>query len=124
MEKGTVLIVDDEFGLADVVADLLREAGHDVEIAINGRLGLHSLQTRPANLVLVDVMMPVMDGPEMVRLMREDPALAKIPVILMTALPEAIADASALPVQAVLNKPFTFAVLMATIERLLAAGQT
>ena len=121
MEKGTVLIVDDEFGLADVVADLLREAEYDVAIAINGRLGLTSLQTRRADIVLVDMMMPVMDGPEMVRLMRTDPALATIPVILMTALPEAMPSADEAPVNAMLTKPFTFADLLATIERLLPA---
>src|SRR4051812_40362155 len=86
----SVLIVDDEFGLADVTADLLTEEGYDVAIAINGKIGLESLAARRADLVLTDLMMPVMDGPEMILRMRADPKLAEIPVILMTALPEGI----------------------------------
>ena len=115
----TVLIVDDEFGLADILADLLRELGYDVEIAINGKLGLTSLHMRPASIVLVDLMMPVMDGPEMIRAMRADPALANIPIILMTALPEGIPKDDSVRSDAVLVKPFGFAELLAVMKRLL-----
>ncbi len=113
----SVLIVDDEFGLADIAADLLRDVGYDVVIAINGKAGLASLSTHPVDLVIVDLMMPVMDGPEMIARMRADPALARIPVILMTALPEAIkSDTGA---NATLVKPFGFKELLGTIDRLL-----
>jgi DNA-binding response OmpR family regulator len=115
----TVLIVDDEYGLADIIADLLRELGYDVEIAINGQLGLASLLTRPANIVVVDLMMPVMDGPEMIRRMRADPALANVPIIMMTALPEGIPDDDSVRANAVLVKPFSFTELVDVIERLL-----
>ncbi|HEY1546480.1 MAG TPA: response regulator [Kofleriaceae bacterium] len=113
----SVLIVDDEFGLADIAADLLRDVGYDVVIAINGKAGLERLKTQPVDLVLVDLMMPVMDGPEMIARMRADSALAHIPVILMTALPEAIkGDTGA---NATLVKPFGFKELLSTIDRLL-----
>lgn len=115
----SVLIVDDEFGLADVTADLLTDAGYDVAIAINGKLGLASLAARRVDLVIVDIMMPVMDGPEMIRRMRADPALATIPTILMTALPEAIPTGAAALHDAVLVKPFSFAELTQTMARLL-----
>jgi CheY-like chemotaxis protein len=114
----SVLIVDDEFGLADITADLLTEAGYDVALAINGKLGLASLATRRADLVLTDLMMPVMDGPELIRRMRADPKLAAIPIILMTALPEAVPAQGTLP-DAVLVKPFSMTELLATIHRLL-----
>jgi DNA-binding response OmpR family regulator len=113
----TVLIVDDEFGLADITADLLRDAGFDVVIAINGKAGLASLAARPAELVIVDLMMPLMDGPEMIRRMKADPALANVPVILMTALPEAVRDGTL--ADATLVKPFGLKQLLATIARLL-----
>jgi CheY-like chemotaxis protein len=113
----SVLIVDDEFGLADIAADLLRDVGYDVVIAINGRAGLARLAAHPVELVIVDLMMPVMDGPEMIAAMRADPTLAHIPVILMTALPEAIkGDVGA---NATLVKPFGFRELLETIDRLL-----
>jgi len=115
-----VLIVDDEFGLADVTADLLTEEGYDVALAINGKLGLDSLAIRRADIVLTDIMMPVMDGPELLRRIRADPRLSTIPVILMTALPEAIPDGDAALHDAVLIKPFNRNELLETMQRLLA----
>ena len=115
----SVLIVDDEFGLADITADLLTEAGYDVALAINGKLGLASLATRRADIVITDVMMPVMDGPEMIRRMRADPALSQIPAILMTALPEAVPSGASALHDAVLVKPFSIAELLDVIRRLL-----
>src|SRR5262245_57706559 len=115
----SVLIVDDEFGLADITADLLREMGYDVALAINGKLGLDSLAARPADIVLTDLMMPVMDGPEMIRRMRADPMLAAIPVVLMTALPEAIPTHEPALHDAVLVKPFSVAEVISIIRRLL-----
>ena len=114
----SVLIVDDEFGLADITADLLTEAGYEVALAINGKLGLASLTTRRTDIVLTDLMMPVMDGPEMIRRMRADPALAAIPAILMTALPEVVPAEGAMH-DALLVKPFTITELLAVIHRLL-----
>jgi len=115
----SVLIVDDEFGLADITAELLREIGYDVALAINGKLGLESLAADPADIVLTDLMMPVMDGPEMMRRMRADPSLAAIPIILMTALPEAIPVGEPGLFDAVLVKPFSLSEVVAAIQRLL-----
>jgi CheY-like chemotaxis protein len=114
----SVLIVDDEFGLADITADLLREVGYEVWLAINGKLGLEILAEHPADLVLTDLMMPVMDGPEMIRRMRADPRFAAIPVVLMTALPEAIPEGDGLH-DAVLIKPFSLAEVLGVVQRLL-----
>ncbi|HEU4728825.1 MAG TPA: response regulator [Kofleriaceae bacterium] len=119
----SVLIVDDEFGLADLTADLLREAGYEVALAINGKLGLASLANRRADIVITDLMMPVMDGPEMIRRMRADPELAAIPTILMTALPEAIPEGEAALHDAVLVKPFAIEELLQAIHRLLPPGE-
>src|ERR1043165_3775939 len=115
----SVLIVDDEFGLADITADLLTEAGYDVALAINGKLGLASLASRRADIVITDLMMPVMDGPEMIRRMRADPALSRIPAILMTALPEAVPVGPAAMHDAVLIKPYSMAERLALVRQLL-----
>jgi CheY-like chemotaxis protein len=115
----SVLIVDDEFGLADITADLLRDAGYEVALAINGQLGLDSLAAQPADIVLTDLMMPVMDGPEMIRRMRADPRFAAIPAVLMTALPEAVPSGEAAQHDAVLIKPFSLAEVLALVRRLL-----
>lgn len=116
--KPFVLIVDDEFGLAEMSADLLVEDGFEVAIAINGKLGLELMAKRPVDLVLTDLMMPIVDGPEMIRRMRADPRFAQIPVILMTALPEAIPEAGESPHDALLVKPFSIRELLETVRRL------
>ncbi|HLL23369.1 MAG TPA: response regulator [Kofleriaceae bacterium] len=113
-----ILIVDDEFGLADVTANLLVELGYEVAIAINGKLGLEYLSNRTADLVITDAMMPVMDGPEMIKEMRADPKLASIPTVLMTALPEAVPRGAAAQHDAVLLKPFALGELLELIKTL------
>jgi circadian clock protein KaiC len=121
--RESILIVDDEFALADLMAEILGERGYQTSMAINGELGLRALRERPTDLVLLDVMMPVLSGPEMRLRMREDPALAQIPVIMMTALPEAIPRNQLDPSAAVLLKPFTPAQLFEAVERTLEAGR-
>lgn len=116
--KRYILIVDDEFGLADLTAGLLTDRGYEVAIAINGKLGLASLEQRAADLVLTDLMMPILDGPEMIRRMRQEPTLARIPTILMTALPEAVPTGELGQHDALLAKPYKIAELVALIEKL------
>jgi DNA-binding response OmpR family regulator len=118
--KQRILIVDDEFGLADVVAEILAENGYEVAIAINGRLGLASVAERRPALILLDVMMPVLDGPGMLHLLRANPDHAQIPVVMMTALPEALSERDLPLYQAALFKPFTPETLLTTMKRLLA----
>jgi CheY-like chemotaxis protein len=114
-----ILIVDDEFGLADVIAEVLAEVGYDVAIAINGQLGLVSMSEVTPDLVLLDMMMPVLDGPAMLRAMRENPRYAGIPVVMMTSLPEALPPADGALYQGLLHKPFTQEKLLSTLQTLL-----
>jgi CheY-like chemotaxis protein len=116
-----ILIVDDEFGLADVIAEILAEAGYDVAIAINGKLGLLSMAETTPDLVLLDMMMPVLDGPAMLHTLRADPKYADIPVVMMTSLPEALPADDVFLYQAVLHKPFTQEKLLSTLEQVLDA---
>lgn len=120
--KRHILIVDDEFGLADVVAEMLQDEGYGAAIAINGRLGLEMLAANHADLVLMDVMMPILDGPGMLRIMRDTPAYAQIPVIMMTALAEALPREKPLMYQAALHKPFSPDRLFKEVARLIGPG--
>lgn len=113
-----ILIVDDEFGIADIVAEILTEHGYETSIAINGQLALESMATHRPNLVLLDVMMPVLDGAGTLNAMRADPELAGVPVIMMTALPEALPKDRSL-YQVALHKPFSEEQLFAHIADLL-----
>ncbi|MBV9378610.1 MAG: response regulator, partial [Alphaproteobacteria bacterium] len=78
-----ILVVDDEFSVAEVIQSALADSGHEVIMAVNGRHGLERLSERPPDLVLVDFMMPIMDGPAMLRTMRDNPAYCNIPGVIM-----------------------------------------
>jgi DNA-binding response OmpR family regulator len=115
--RKSVLIVDDEFGLADLLADMLTERGFEVRVAINGVLGMHALEAQPADLVLLDVMMPIMDGATMLRELRASERFAHIPVVMMTAVPRGV-PVGAEP-DAFLRKPFTTDELFEVLRRFL-----
>lgn len=112
-----VLIVDDEFGLAETIADLLAARGIDVMIAMNGKRGLQLLAQVVPQLVLLDTMMPVMDGPTMLARMREDARLVEVPVVMMSSLPESVLARSNPPCQEIVRKPFSPERLFELVER-------
>jgi CheY-like chemotaxis protein len=118
----SVLIVDDEFGLAEMLREMLRDRGYEVTLAINGRLALEILEERNVDLVLTDLMMPVMDGAELASAMRSDERHRDTPIIMMTSLPTARPQAGGL-FDAVLRKPFTPDVLLDTVGRCLATSR-
>lgn len=120
--KHRILIVDDEYGLTEIVGQVLEEKGYEASIAINGKAGLKVLEERGADLVLLDVMMPVMDGPTMLGKMREDSRFRAIPVVLMSAVPEAIPEDEPQQFQVSLVKPFSLERLLTTIRELLGQG--
>src|ERR1041384_1446397 len=114
-----VLIVDDEYGLAEMIAELLTMRGHKVATAINGKLALASIAQLRPDVIIVDVMMPIMSGDEMVRQLKRDPALRDIPVIMMSAAGSEALDADLPPlIKGFLQKPFTFDELMAELHQI------
>ena len=117
--KLSILIVDDEFGLADMLREMLRESGYEVTLAINGKLALEILREGRVDLVLTDMMMPVMDGAELATAMRNDDTHRATPIIMMTSLPTARSQTDHL-FDAVLRKPFTPDLLLETMAGCLA----
>jgi CheY-like chemotaxis protein len=118
----SILIVDDEFGLAEILRDVLRDCGYEVAVAINGRLALDILHEHHVDLVLTDLMMPVLDGIELARAMRNTDKYRRTPVVLMTSLPSALPGNSE-PFDAVLRKPFSPELLLSTLRRCLSASE-
>jgi CheY-like chemotaxis protein len=114
-----ILIAEDEYGLAEVLVQLMADRGHDAQLAVNGAAALERMAQRPPDLLLLDLMMPLLDGAALVRRMRADPLLADIPVVLMTAQPGHIPPDITAIVQGVLPKPFTPEALLGTVDRLL-----
>ena len=80
-----LLIVDDEVAILEAFTDILSVEGYEVSTAANGAEGLAKVGKEPPDLILLDLMMPVMDGQEMLRRLKEDPALQVIPVVVMSA---------------------------------------
>src|SRR5262249_38185588 len=112
---------DDE-GIRDALSGVLRDEGYKVETAIHGRQGLELLRAgfRP-DAILLDLMLPVMNGWEFRVEQRRDPRIADIPVVAMSA--DASAKAAAIDAQAYLRKPTDVEVLLATVERVIVDSE-
>jgi class 3 adenylate cyclase len=87
-EKGEILVVDDNRVNRLLVARTLEQFGHRVAFAENGRQALEALRHRPADLVLLDIEMPEMNGYQTLEALREDPKLRDIPVVMMSSVDE------------------------------------
>lgn len=85
---GRVLVVEDDDDLAHIISRNLELAGHAVEVAGDGSAGLAAAQRSQPHVILLDVMMPVMDGWEVLRELKQDPTTREIPVVMLTALAE------------------------------------
>jgi CheY-like chemotaxis protein len=81
-----ILIVDDLAIFREPIAACLRIAGHQTMCACDGKEGLAMVRTHRPELVLLDMAMPAMDGLAFLRALRSDPAIADIPVIMLTAI--------------------------------------
>src|SRR5262245_24321754 len=84
--SSTILIVDDEPLGRETLAALLHAQGYQLLFACNGQEALTQAATQPPDLVLLDVMMPGMDGFEVCQCLRANPLLREVPVIMLTAL--------------------------------------
>lgn len=118
----TVLIVEDEWAIADWLQSLLGDEGHDVLVAGNGRRALELLATHTPDLILTDFMMPIMDGAAMLNALRRD-GRADIPVIVMSSLPENTVKERLDGHRAFIRKPFREAELLHTLRRVLDSGR-
>lgn len=86
--KGRILAVDDTPASLKLVTDLLKAEGFEVRSAISGELALHAAVSNPPELVLLDIRMPVMDGPEVCRRLKADSRTREVPVIFVSAASE------------------------------------
>jgi DNA-binding response OmpR family regulator len=119
----TILLVDDELAITDNLAPLLRRAGFDVVVAHDGDQALRSVRAAPPDLVVLDVLLPGMDGRAVLRQVREE--RRQVPIILLTQVGESAERAMALDEGAddYLNKPFDPHELVARIRAVLRRGR-
>jgi len=114
----TVLVVEDEFGIAELIEAVLEDEGYRVLIAVNGKHGLEMLAKERADLVFLDYMMPVMDGAAFLRGKAGDQSLRDIPTVVMSSLPEGTVAERCVGYTIFLRKPFKVAEVIGITARL------
>jgi CheY-like chemotaxis protein len=117
-----VLIVDDYPDMCDLLGRVLEGLGYAVVLASHGKEGLEKAIAEKPNLILMDMMMPIMDGWEAARALRSHPETRKIPILAITALirPHDLRTCLDAGCNGYIIKPFSFADLHAKIRGLLA----
>ncbi len=116
-----VLVVEDDKDIAELIAHYLQKAGHAVEIAASGTTALKQAKESPPDLILLDLMLPGMDGLLVCQALRADPATALIPIIMLTARAEEVERIAGLELGAddYVTKPFSPRELVARVAALL-----
>ena len=117
-ERGNVLVVDDVETNRELLTRRLRRQGHSVTIAENGIQALELLRSQPFDLVLLDIMMPQMDGIEVLEQLKADPELRYLPVVMISALDDldSVVRCIELGAEDYLFKPFNPILLQARIR--------
>ena len=120
MPQRRVLIADDDPLLREILTHKLTGAGYQVEVVEDGRAALAAAQAAPPEIVVLDAMMPVMDGFEALRRFKSTPELSKIAVVMLTAVKRDDDVVSSLRLGAAdyLAKPFNPDELIARLNRL------
>ena len=118
MNMRTVLVIDDETGITDVIEEALRMVGYEVEVAYNGREGIRKFDDQPYDLVITDICMPGVNGNSVARHIRSS-SNAATPIIGMSGTPWMLEDDN---FDMVLAKPFPLEDLIASVQQLPAAG--
>jgi CheY-like chemotaxis protein len=113
-----ILIVDDDLAIRSIVADALRQDGYDVESVANGRQALTAFSHTRPDVVVLDLQMPGMDGPSLMRTLRAQTCRGIVPLVVVSGAAHANATSARLGARACLNKPFDLPELLATVEGL------
>jgi CheY-like chemotaxis protein len=113
-----ILVVDDEPDERFLVGRILRKQGHHVTVAENGAAGLKIAQELAPDLIVTDIMMPVMGGVEFIKRLRGDPAVAGIPILAASGDTHLAGAADA-----ILDKPYDDHDLVMIVNTLLAKGR-
>lgn len=125
MTQHQVLIIEDDRSLSEVLTYNLEQAGYRVAVAHDGQDGLNRAQHDPPDVIVLDLMLPVIDGLEVCRRLRADPATRDILVIMLTARAEESDHVVGLAMGAddYVTKPFSIKVLQERLKALLRRGK-
>ena len=120
MPKSKILVVEDDRSLSEILIYNLDKAGYEVSLAIDGRDGLSQAQLKLPDVILLDVMLPIIDGIEVCRRLRSKPETAHAIIIMLTAKAEEADQLIGFSVGAddYVTKPFSVRVLLERIKAL------
>ena len=119
MSPKRILVVDDERDIVEIVSEFLRGEGYQVFQAYDGQQALEALERHRLDAVVLDIKMPVLDGLEVIRRVRQNPAFRKIPIVVLTAtrvIQELQQEFQQLQVHSWLAKPFEPDQLIASVK--------
>ena len=116
--KGNILIVDDTPANLELLNTILTRAGYEVCVAVDGTTGLEGARYGKPDLVLLDIMMPGMNGYDVCRFLKQDQNTCDIPVIFISALDDALDKVKAFTVGGTdyISKPFQFKEVLARVQ--------
>jgi len=117
-----ILLVEDEPIIRELVSSMLNDGSVDVVCAADGYEGLKLAKSRPFNLILMDVVLPQMDGVTVCRILKSDPATARVPLYMLTAKAKRsdMEIATLAGADGYIQKPFKGTELMALVDKLRA----
>lgn len=110
-----ILIVEDDPSIQGLLDDILRYEGFETVVAADGQTGVELAHSQRPNLILMDIMLPVLDGAAAIRKLKADPDTRPIPIIAMSAANSLVMHADSLPADDVLRKPFNLDALLASV---------
>jgi DNA-binding response OmpR family regulator len=113
-----ILVVEDDLGIADVISQILHLEGYHVSHVLDGQTAVECVRHHPPDLVLMDLMLPVLSGIEASRAIKAsaDPSVAQVPIIAMSAGVSLRVAIDGLPVDGILAKPFDLDELIALVH--------
>ena len=121
-----ILIVEDDSNIEQLVSFKLKNSGYEVSTAHNGAEALEFLKKNSVNLVITDVMMPIMGGKELVIELKKNPKTKPIPVIMLTSrtLEKEIVEGFSLGIEDYIKKPFSPSELIVRVKTVLARNKS
>jgi len=117
-----ILVVDDDLDVLSVMRDLLIDEGYEVRTAGNGREALDVLAEWRPDLIVLDLMMPIMDGPTFRRRQRELDLAPGVPLLVLSAARNMLDVVTQIGANGCLSKPFSLDEVLSTIETLLTGS--
>jgi DNA-binding response OmpR family regulator len=115
MAHSYVLVVDDDPAIRGLVADALRDEGYDVDLAAHGREALDAMRARRPATIVLDLMMPIMDGFAFMDACKAEQLGIDVPIVVISAAQDLLKRMHDVPVHACISKPFDLVELVRTV---------